>query len=187
LDWNEDVEQLQNRVGCLRKWRPGENWMDFSTDTLLMTNEEWLAPYLNDVKKPHELKKINLVEVLTHTMEYEKQQELNRLAPAKMGVPSGSNIKIMYRGNGEAPVLAARIQELFGMAESPTVNEGKTPVLIHLLSPGFKPVQVTSDLKNFWNETYFEVRKDLKGRYPKHHWPDDPWTAEAIIGVKRKK
>ena len=102
-----------------------------------------------------------------------------------MEVPSGSNIKIMYRDNGEAPVLAARIQELFGMEETPTVNDGKTPMLIHLLSPGFKPVQVTSDLKNFWNETYFEVRKDLKGRYPKHHWPDDPWTAEAVRGVRR--
>ena len=149
-----------------------------------MTNEEWLAPYLSDVKKPKDLKKINLYEVLLHAMPYEQQQELQRLAPSKMEVPSGSNIKIMYRDNGEAPVLAARIQELFGMAETPTVNDGKQPLLIHLLSPGFKPVQVTSDLKNFWNETYFEVRKDLKGRYPKHHWPDDPWTAEAVRGVR---
>lgn len=186
LDWNEEVEQLQNRVTCLRKWRSGDNWPDFNADSLLMTNEEWLAPYLAEVKKPQDLKKINLYEVLLHSMEYEKQQELNRLAPAKMEVPSGSNIKVMYRDNGEAPVLAARIQELFGMAETPTVNDGKVPMLIHLLSPGFKPVQVTSDLKNFWNETYFDVRKDLKGRYPKHHWPDDPWTAEAVRGVKRK-
>lgn len=185
LDWNEEVEQLQNRVKSLRRWHPTSDWMDLSTDTLLMTNNEWLAPYLNDVKNPRDLKKINLFEVLLHSMEYEKQQELNRLAPAKMEVPSGSNIKIMYRDNGEAPVLAARIQELFGMEETPTVNDGRTPMLIHLLSPGFKPVQVTSDLKNFWNETYFEVRKDLKGRYPKHHWPDDPWTAEAIRGVPR--
>ncbi|WP_462252307.1 ATP-dependent helicase HrpB [Ekhidna sp.] len=184
LDWTEDVEQLQNRVKSLRKWQPTSNWPDISTDTMLMTNAEWLAPHLTDVKNPRDLKKINLHEVILHTIDYEKQQELQRLAPAKMEVPSGSNIKIMYRDNGEAPVLAARIQELFGMAETPTVNEGKMPMLIHLLSPGFKPVQVTSDLKNFWNETYFEVRKDLKGRYPKHHWPDDPWTAEAVRGVK---
>ena len=186
LDWNEEVEQLQNRLASLKKWQPTASWPDFSTVTLLMTNEEWLAPYLQDVKKPRDLKKINLCDVLLHSMEYGKQQELHRLAPAKMEVPSGSNIKIMYRDNGEAPVLAARIQELFGMEETPTVNDGKTPMLIHLLSPGFKPVQVTSDLKNFWNETYFEVRKDLKGRYPKHHWPDDPWTAEAVRGVKRR-
>ncbi|MEO1254785.1 MAG: ATP-dependent helicase C-terminal domain-containing protein, partial [Bacteroidota bacterium] len=151
---------------------------------LLLTNSEWLAPYLEGVKKPHELKKINLYDVLYHSMDYEKQQLLEKLAPAKMEVPSGSNIKIMYRDNGEAPVLAARIQELFGMAETPSMNDGKQPLLIHLLSPGFKPVQVTSDLKNFWNETYFEVRKDLKGRYPKHHWPDDPWIAEAVRGVR---
>ncbi|MEO9485782.1 MAG: ATP-dependent helicase HrpB [Ekhidna sp.] len=187
LDWNEEVEQLQNRVASLRKWQPTQSWMDLSTDTLLMTNEEWLSPYLTDVKNPRDLKKINLGEVLLHTMEYDKQQELHRLAPAKMDVPSGSSIKIMYRDNGEAPVLAARIQELFGMAETPTVNDGKIPMLIHLLSPGYKPVQVTSDLKNFWNETYFEVRKDLKGRYPKHHWPEDPWTAEAVRGVRRKE
>lgn len=186
LDWKEEVEQLQNRVLFLRKWNPSDGWADFSKDSLLMTNGDWLVPYLTDTKKPQELKKIDLYEVLLHSLDYEKQQELQRLAPSKMEVPSGSNIKIMYRENGEAPVLAARIQELFGMAETPTVNEGKQPLLIHLLSPGFKPVQVTSDLKNFWNETYFEVRKDLKGRYPKHHWPDDPWTAEAVRGVKRQ-
>lgn len=186
LDWNEQVEQLQNRVRCLGKWRPADGWPDFSTDNLILTNNEWLTPYLEGVRKPHELKKINLYEVLYHSLDYDKQQQLEKLAPAKMEVPSGSEIKIMYRDNGEAPVLAARVQELFGMAETPTVNEGKQPLLIHLLSPGFKPVQVTSDLKNFWNETYFEVRKDLKGRYPKHHWPDDPWTAEAVRGVKRK-
>ncbi|MEP0985429.1 ATP-dependent helicase HrpB [Ekhidna sp.] len=184
LDWNEEVEQLQNRIKSLRRWESSNDWPDFSTDTLLMTNDEWLSPYLTEVKNPRDLKKINLYDVLLHSLDYEKQQELNKLVPAKMEVPSGSSIKIMYRDNGESPVLAARIQELFGMEETPSVNNGKQALLIHLLSPGFKPVQVTSDLKNFWNETYFEVRKDLKGRYPKHHWPDDPWTAEAIRGVK---
>ncbi len=184
LDWNEQVEQLQNRIRSVGKWLPSQGWVDFGTDNLLLTNEEWLLPYLEGVKKPDELKKIDLYQILFHSLDYEKQQLLEKLAPAKMEVPSGSNIKIMYRDNGEAPVLAARIQELFGMAKTPTVNEGKQPLLIHLLSPGFKPVQVTSDLENFWNETYFEVRKDLKGRYPKHHWPDDPWTADAVRGVK---
>lgn len=187
LDWNEEVEQLQNRVKSLRRWRTGEAWPDYSQETLLMTCDEWLTPYLQDVRKPQDLKKIRLKDILIHALSFDRQQDLSRLAPTKITVPSGSDIKIMYRENGEAPVLAARIQELFGMSETPTVNEGKTPLLIHLLSPGFKPVQVTSDLKNFWNETYFEVRKDLKGRYPKHHWPDDPWTAEAVRGVKRSK
>ncbi|MEM6829791.1 MAG: ATP-dependent helicase C-terminal domain-containing protein, partial [Bacteroidota bacterium] len=186
LDWNEDVEQLQNRLLSLRKWRPGENWPDISTDTLLQTNEEWLAPYLSGIRTPQDLKKINLAEVITYSLDTDVQQKLKELAPEKMKVPSGSSIQIMYRDNGEAPVLAARIQELFGMAKTPTVNEGANPLLVHLLSPGFKPVQVTSDLNNFWNETYFEVRKELKRRYPKHDWPDDPWTAEAIRGVRRK-
>ena len=185
LDWNEEVEQLQNRLLSLRKWHPSEGWPDFGRDTLLLTNGDWLGPYLSEVKKPQELRKLDLRDILFHSLEYKKQQDLERLAPRKMEVPSGSSIKIMYRENGEAPVLAARIQELFGMESTPTVNDGKQSLLIHLLSPGFKPVQVTSDLKNFWNETYFEVRKDLKGRYPKHHWPDDPWTAEAVRGVKR--
>ncbi|MEO9870248.1 ATP-dependent helicase HrpB [Ekhidna sp.] len=187
LDWNEDVEQLQNRILSLRKWRPSEAWPDLSTDTLSMTNGEWLSPYLNDIKKPQDLKKINLYAVLFNSLEYDMQQRVNKLAPSKIEVPSGSSIKIMYRDNGEAPVLAARVQELFGMAETPTVNAGKQSLLIHLLSPGFKPVQVTADLKNFWNETYFEVRKELKRRYPKHSWPDDPWTAEAVRGVKRQE
>ncbi len=186
LDWNEDVEQWQNRVLSLRKWRIGEDWPEVSKESLLLTNREWLSPYLPDVKKPQDLKKINLKEVLHHHLPFEKQQELDLFAPIRLEVPSGSMIKIMYRSNGEPPILAARIQELFGMEETPTINEGKTHLLIHLLSPGFKPVQITSDLKNFWNETYFEVRKELKRRYPKHFWPDDPWTADAIKGVKRK-
>ncbi len=186
LDWNEQVEQLQNRVKSLTKWLPNQRWPDFSMDNLLRINSEWLMPYLDGVRKPHELKKIDLHDVLLHSLDYDKQQLLQELAPAKIKVPSGSSIKIMYRENGEAPVLAARIQELFGMDETPKVNQGKKPLLIHLLSPGFKPVQVTTDLKNFWNETYFEVRKELKGRYPKHQWPYDPWTAEAVRGVKMK-
>lgn len=187
LDWNEDVEQLQNRVMSMAKWEPTGEWPDFSTHTLLLTNREWLGPYLNAIRKPHELKKLNIKEALFHFLDFEKQKALNQLAPERIEVPSGSNIQIMYRDNGEAPVLAARVQELFGMAETPTVNNGQQPLLIHLLSPGFKPVQVTTDLKSFWNNTYFDVRKDLKGRYPKHHWPDDPWTAEAVRGVKRRK
>ncbi|MEQ9402923.1 MAG: ATP-dependent helicase HrpB [Cyclobacteriaceae bacterium] len=186
LDWNEEVEQWQNRVLSLKKWCGGEEWPDVSRDTLLVTNREWLTPYLSDVKNPQDLRKINLKEVLHHHLPFDLQSSLNQLAPTHFEVPGGSKIQIMYRENGEPPILAARIQELFGMERTPSVNEGKNPMLIHLLSPGFKPVQITSDLESFWNDTYFEVRKELKRRYPKHHWPDDPWTAEAVRGVKRK-
>lgn len=187
LDWNEEVEQWQNRILSLRKWRPGEEWPDVSRDSLLLTNREWLAPYLTDVKKPQDLKKIKLKEVLHHHLPFDQQRLLDAMAPSHYNVPSGSAIQIMYRPDGEPPVLAARIQELFGMEQTPKVNEGKNPLLIHLLSPGFKPVQITADLKSFWNDTYFEVRKELKRRYPKHEWPDDPWNAEAIRGVKRRR
>jgi ATP-dependent helicase HrpB len=111
---------------------------------------------------------------------------LQALAPEKIAVPSGSLIHIQYSGQGEAPVLAVRLQEVFGWLDTPKINEGKIPLLLHLLSPGFKPVQVTSDLRSFWMNTYFEVKKELKRRYPKHSWPDEPLQAEAVRGVKRK-
>jgi ATP-dependent helicase HrpB len=111
---------------------------------------------------------------------------LEKQAPTQITVPSGSKIQLMYRDNGEAPVLAVRIQEVFGLAETPTVNQGKQSVLLHLLSPGFKPVQITADLKSFWSDAYFEVKKELKRRYPKHVWPDDPWNEPAIKGVKKR-
>ena len=186
LDFNEEVQQWQNRVMSLRKWNPHENWPEVSTVSLLQTNAAWLSPYLTGVKKPEDLKKINIKEVLQHSLTFEQQQKLNDQAPSHLAVPSGSKIKLMYRENAEAPVLAVRIQEVFGLAETPSVNEGKQPILLHLLSPGFKPVQITSDLKSFWADAYFEVKKELKRRYPKHVWPDDPWNEPAISGVKKR-
>ncbi|WP_258097475.1 ATP-dependent helicase HrpB [Marinoscillum pacificum] len=186
LDFNEEVEQWQNRVLSLKKWNPEQNWPDVTTSTLLITNDEWLAPYLDHVKKPEDLKKLDLVNILQHSLQFDKQQILNELAPLKIEVPSGSNIKLLYRDNGEPPFLSVRLQECFGLEDTPKINGGKTSVLMQLLSPGFKPVQITGDLKSFWSNAYFEVKKDLKRRYPKHHWPDDPWTAEAVRGVKRK-
>ena len=186
LDFNESFVQWQNRILCLRKWRPQEVWPDVSTTTLLTTNMEWLSPYLTHVKKPEDLLKINLVHILQHLLEWEKQTALDRLAPQKYTVPSGSQIQIQYLPSGETPILAVRIQEVFGLADTPTINEGRTSLVLHLLSPGYKPMQVTSDLRSFWNNTYFEVKKDLKARYPKHSWPDDPWTATATRGAKKR-
>ncbi len=186
LNFDDNFSQWQNRMLSLRKWNPKQSWPDVSTSTLLVTNMEWLAPYLHQVKKPEDLKKINLAEILHHSLEYDKQQVLDKLAPTKIEVPSGSTIKVEYFPNGEPPILAVRLQEVFGMEDTPTINEGNTPVLMHLLSPGFKLVQITADLRSFWNDAYFEVKKDLKRRYPKHSWPDDPWAAEAVKGVKRK-
>jgi ATP-dependent helicase HrpB len=151
-----------------------------------MTNYTWISSYLNEVKKPEDLKKIKLADVLYHSLDYEKQQALDKLAPSKIVAPTGSKIKLEYSAKGDPPVLAVRLQEVFGMEETPKLNNGKTSVIIHLLSPGFKPVQVTSDLKSFWDIAYFEVRKELKRRYPKHEWPDDLRKAQPIRGVKKK-
>jgi len=186
LNFDKEVEQWQNRVLSLRKWNPQDNWLDVSTTSLLLTNSEWLIPYLKNIKTPKDLKKLGLMEILKYSLTHDQQQSLEKLAPSKIVVPSGSIIKIEYQKNGSAPVLAVRLQEIFGLADTPTVNNGKNKVLLHLLSPGFKPVQITSDLNSFWNNTYFEIKKDLKGRYPKHSWPDDPWTEVAIRGVKKK-
>jgi ATP-dependent helicase HrpB len=132
------------------------------------------------------LKNLDLLQILKHSLDYGSQNTLDQLAPEKLQVPSGSWIKLEYQANGEPPVLAVRLQEVFGWEETPLINQGKNPVILHLLSPGYKPVQITSDLRSFWNNTYFEVRKELKRRYPKHAWPDDPLQAEAVKGPRRK-
>jgi ATP-dependent helicase HrpB len=187
LDFNTDVKQWQNRIISLKRWRPDDNWPDISASTLLKTCKQWLTPYLTNIKRNEDLKKIDLLNALHYHLPPDKQKALEILAPTRIMVPSESNIKLNYQEDGSAPVLAARLQEMFGMADTPTVNEGKTPVLLHLLSPGFKPVQVTSDLRSFWNNTYYEVKKELKNRYPKHVWPEDPWKEEAIRGTKRNR
>ncbi len=188
LDFNEDVVQWQNRVLSLALWRPEDGWPDVCTSSLLETNQTWMEPWFGKIKKGEDLKRLNLLEILPQVfLSPAKQNQLEKLAPSKVIVPSGSVIKLQYRNDGEAPVLAVRVQEMFGLAETPLINGGRLAVLLHLLSPGYKPVQVTSDLKSFWNNTYFEVRKELRARYPKHVWPDDPWSEPAVKGVKRGK
>ncbi len=187
LNFDEKMQQLQNRILSLRKWNPNEGWPEVSTPTLLLTNSEWLMPYLINIKKPDELKKLDLYDALLNSLDWGMQQALNELAPVKINVPSGSAIEVAYLPNGETPVLSVRLQEVFGLADTPKVNQGKISVVMHLLSPGFKPVQVTSDLRSFWNNTYFEVKKELQRRYPKHAWPDEPWEAKAVAkgGVRK--
>jgi len=187
LDFSDKVKQWQYRILSLKLWRPQEGWPDVSTPRLLANNRQWLGPYLQNISTPEDLKKIDLHTILQHSLDYEKQKQLAILAPETIEIPSGSHVKLEYQSNGEAPVLAVRLQELFGLADSPKINEGKIALTIHLLSPGFKLVQITSDLRSFLNNAYFEVRKDLKRRYPKHSWPEDPWSAEAVRGVKRKQ
>jgi ATP-dependent helicase HrpB len=185
LGWGDEQTQWQSRVMSLRKWR-GPEWPDVSDEALLQTLEKWLSPYLENISKRTEVEKLDLNTILTSMLEWEMQRKLDQLAPAKMEVPSGSMIRLHYSMDGSDPVMEVRLQELFGLLETPAVNDGRVKVLIHLLSPGYKPVQVTQDLRSFWKNTYHEVRKELHRRYPKHSWPEDPWTAKAVRGVKKK-
>lgn len=190
FDWNEQVQRLQRRVAKVAEWHPELNIPDLSTSHLMETAKDWLPFYLEENGKVKssttELKKLNLSEILWNSIPYEQQQEIDRLAPPHINVSTGSHIRIDYRQGAEAPVLSVRLQECFGMEHTPCVNDGKQPILLELLSPGFKPVQLTQDLQSFWENTYFEVRKELKRRYPKHYWPENPLEAEAVRGVKRK-
>ncbi|GAB1448317.1 ATP-dependent helicase HrpB [Bacteroidota bacterium] len=173
-------EQLIARVESLRKWNPEENWPVLNKSLLFEKETDWLKPYLSNCKNGDDLERIKLSEALLSSLDWELQQKLNQLAPEKIKVPSGSELRIEYFENGETPVLAVRLQEMFGVPETPRINQGNIGLVLHLLSPGFKPVQVTRDLKNFWNTTYFEVKSELQRRYPKHGWPDDPWTATPV-------
>ena len=191
MAWSEKaVEQVQRRVAQVAVWHPELALPDVSTEHLLSTAADWLPFYLEEggrVKSSvQELRKLNLAEIIWNLLPYETQQEVDRLAPTHIEVPTGSRIRIDYRTGAEAPVLSVRLQECFGMEHTPCVDDGKRPVLMELLSPGFKPVQLTQDLASFWQGTYFEVRKELRRRYPKHYWPENPLEAEAVRGVKRK-
>lgn len=186
LNFDEDADQLILRVASLRKWNPTQDWPDWSVANLCEKPENWIEPYISGITKNEDFKKLNISKILLHSLDFELQQELDKLAPSIITVPSGSDIKIEYRTDGDAPLLSVRLQELFGLLETPKVNNGKIPLLIEMLSPGYKPVQLTQDLKSFWNNGYFEVKKELKRRYPKHEWPEGPISAEAVRGVKRK-
>jgi ATP-dependent helicase HrpB len=186
LGWDEDQHQWQARVMSLREWRPDESWPDVSDQTLLSTAEMWLAPYLLQVNKRADFKRLDLNAILTSILPWELQQQFNKLAPLRLEVPTGSMIALEYSEDGSAPIIKVRLQEVFGLLETPSINQGRQKIIVHLLSPGYKPVQVTQDLKSFWQTTYHEVRKELRMRYPKHHWPEDPWTAQAVRGIKRK-
>ena len=191
MAWSEKaVEQVQRRVAQVAAWHPEMALPDVSTEHLLSTAADWLPFYLEEggrVKTSvQELRKLNLAEIIWNILPYEAQLEVDRLAPTHIEVPTGSHIRIDYRSGAEAPVLSVRLQECFGMERTPCVDDGRQPLLMELLSPGFKPVQLTQDLASFWQGTYFEVRKELRRRYPKHYWPENPLEAEAVRGVKRK-
>ena len=186
LDFSDEVGNLQRRVAAVAAWHPELDLPDFSTEAVLAAAPQWLPPFIGRATTVVELKKIDLCAALWSLLDFAQQQAVDRLAPTHIAVPTGSRIRLEYRQGAEAPVLRVRLQECFGLVDTPRVDDGRRPVLMELLSPGFKPVQLTTDLRSFWSGTYFEVRKELRRRYPRHAWPDDPLAAEAVRGVRKK-
>ncbi len=186
LEWSDLSKQFQARVQSLHLWR-GQLFPDYSDNTLLESLEEWLAPHLETIRRQADFTRLDLRTILEQNLPWEIQRQLEQLAPAKLEVPSGSQIRLEYHMDGSAPVLAVRLQEVFGLLETPTINAGRTAVLLHLLSPAYRPVQVTQDLASFWKNTYPQVRKELKIKYPKHSWAEDPYTAVPVRGAVRRK
>lgn len=183
LPWTDAARQWQARVGSLRAWRPDEDWPDVSDAALTATLDAWLLPHLGGITRREQLDRLDLFAILESRLDYAAQRRLASLAPTHLDVPTGSRIRLEYRPP-EPPVLAVKLQEMFGCAKTPTVNDGRTPVLLHLLSPAQRPVAVTADLAGFWARGYADVKKDLRGRYPKHPWPDDPLVAAPTRRAK---
>ncbi len=186
LPWTNEARAWQARVLSLRHWLPDESWPDVSDAALLETLADWLGPYLDGITRREHLARLDLFAALKAHLDWEQGRRLDEGAPTHVTVPSGSHLRLEYHP-GESPVLAVKLQEMFGLADSPRVAWGKVPVMLHLLSPGKRPIQVTQDLRGFWERTYAEVKKELKGRYPKHPWPDDPWNAAPTARATRRR
>ena len=188
LPWTEGLRQWQAREVSLRHWMPELGLADLSDAALQATVDDWLKPAFAGKTRLDALSEAELGEALKSPLAWELRQQVERLAPARITVPSGMERRIDYtldhEGAPQPPVLAVKLQELFGLADTPRVADGRVPLTLHLLSPGGKPLQVTGDLRSFWNRTYPEVRKEMKGRYPRHPWPDDPWSATATHRAK---
>ncbi len=182
LQWSKEATKLRERVNFLHHY--DKSFPDFSDDYLRENLEEWLAPYLTDISTLKAVQTIDLHNILLGLLSYEQTQKLDTLAPAKLKVASSSNIAIDYT-NPTQPILAVRLQEMFGTTETPSIMGGKVRLMLHLLSPASRPMQMTKDLESFWANTYDEVKKELRGKYKKHYWPDDPLEAQATSKTKK--
>lgn len=198
LPWSESLQQWRARVRCLRAWLPGiaSQLPDLSDAALLDSLDEWLKPALRGKTRLGALSEAELTDSLKSLVDWPLRQRVDVLAPTAIAVPSGLQRRIAYAFDEHAatdaerapsPVLAVKLQELFGLADTPRIADARVPLTLHLLSPGGRPLQVTQDLRGFWERTYPEVRKEMKGRYPKHPWPEDPWTAVATHRAKPRR
>jgi ATP-dependent helicase HrpB len=182
LPWTPQSRALQSRMQFAHRIDEKANWPDVSDENLFATLEEWLVPWLDGMSRRDHLGRLDMLQALQALLDWNQQQRLNEFAPTHLEVPSGSRIPIDY--SVEAPIVSVRLQEVFGLHDTPRVGGGKVPLTLQLLSPAHRPVQVTRDLVSFWARGYADVKKELKGRYPKHYWPDDPTTAQATARAK---
>ncbi|KAF0856834.1 RNA helicase [Pantoea dispersa 625] len=184
LGWTPEAEQLRLRLQCAAQWLPEEAWPTLDDDTLLASLEHWLLPEMGAVRDLKGLQSVNLVSALLHLLTWSQRQRLDTVLPTHYTVPTGSRLPIRYDAE-KPPALAVRMQEMFGEAQNPAVADGRVPLVLELLSPAHRPLQITRDLAAFWRGAYPEVQKEMKGRYPKHPWPDDP--ASALPTRRTKK
>jgi ATP-dependent helicase HrpB len=182
LPWTDHARQLQHRIQFLHH-HLGDDWPDVRDEALLDSLEDWLLPHLYGLKRADDLQQLNLPNILREQLTYDQRDRLESWAPTHVTVPSGFDRPIDY-SDPDTPVLAVRLQELFGQTETPRIADGRVPLTLHLLSPAQRPVQITQDLAHFWDDTYYEVRKDMRGRYPKHYWPEDPLDATPTHTTK---
>jgi ATP-dependent helicase HrpB len=184
LRWSAEAQRVRERLAFLHASFP--DWPDVSDAALATSAREWLRPHLVGLRRRAQVEQLDLAALLLGRLTWEQRARLDELAPTHFEVPTGSRIRIDY-GDAMAPVLAVRLQELFGLDVTPSIAGGRVPLTLHLLSPAHRPVQVTRDLPGFWRGSYFEVRKDLRGRYPKHEWPDDPLRAPPTSRAKPRR
>ena len=184
LPWSDELAKWRERVTFLRAH--DEAWPDLSDTALLGTLDTWLGPFLDGVSRRDHLTRVDLSAALRALVPWDRQRDLDRLAPTHIEVPSGSRVPIDYSNPAE-PTLSVRLQEMFGLTDTPRIAGGKVPLTVHLLSPARRPVQVTRDLASFWATGYKSVKAELKGRYPRHYWPDDPLIAEPTARVRHPR
>lgn len=181
LPWLRTTKQLRARMMTMHELDP--SWPDVSDHKLLATLNEWLGPYLDGIRSIADLKRVRLDDALMGLMKWDLQRQLDQLVPTHYIVPSGSKIPIDY-STPSSPSISVRLQEVFGLKVTPKIAGGRLPIVFHLLSPAHRPLQITKDLESFWETAYFEIKKELKGRYPKHYWPDHPYDAIPTNRVK---
>ena len=184
LNWTPEAEQFRLRLQCAANWLPEYDWPAVDEDSLLASLETWLLPHMSGVHSLRALKALNVGQALRGLLDWSMLQRLDSELPAHYTVPTGSRIAIRYHEDNP-PVLAVRMQEMFGEAKTPTIAQGRVPLVLELLSPAQRPLQVTSDLSAFWQGSYREVQKEMKGRYPKHVWPDDPANTAPTRRTKK--